>query len=206
MKSSDDPMRLEDISLLLNEAARLSNHRHYVIAGSLSAIGAVVVAPRDMVMSRDIDLYPKLDPGRGFVEIAAHLSEGSAFAREHGFFADPITPTLLTVPDGWEARLMQVPLANGIVAWFLDPNDAAVSKLVRGAENDVRWVRAGLRAGIVNEQFVRTRLHHAPASQAESEIAVMALQLALQRSQSDDIEVDDDSTEILPPGAPPRPG
>ncbi len=37
------PMRLADIELLLIEAAKLSNHRNFVIAGSLSVLGAVML-------------------------------------------------------------------------------------------------------------------------------------------------------------------
>ena len=168
-------MSLADISTLLSRAAQLSNHRHFVIAGSLSAVGAVMRAPDVMVMSRDLDMYPKLDPGRGFEEIARELGEGSAFAREHGFYADPITPQLLTLPDHWESRLMQITLDNGVVAWFLDPGDAAVSKLARGAENDVRWVRAALDAGIVHEALILERLRTSSASSQETVIAKAAL-------------------------------
>jgi hypothetical protein len=64
------PMTLEDIETLLVEAAKLSNHRNFVIAGSLSVLGAVMRPPQDMLMSRDVDLYTKLDPGRIIVEIA----------------------------------------------------------------------------------------------------------------------------------------
>ena len=38
------PMSLADIELLLIEAAKLSNHRNFVIAGSLSVLGAVMRA------------------------------------------------------------------------------------------------------------------------------------------------------------------
>ena len=175
MKDANAPMTLEDIAVLLTEASRISNHRHFVIAGSLSAVGAVVNAPLSMVMSRDVDLYPKFDPGRGFVEIASQLSEGTDFALAHGFYADPITPALLTLPRGWEPRLLQMPLGNGVVAWFLDPNDAAVSKLVRGHENDVRWVTAAVAEGIVDPEAVLERLPNSSASMEEAAIAKEAL-------------------------------
>ena len=178
MKDAAEPMTLQDIGLVLSAAARLSNHRHFVIAGSLSALGAVVEAPPAMVMSRDLDFYPKFDPGRGFIEIAEQLSEGTAFAATHGFYADPISPAVLTLPDGWEARLLQMPLPGGVVGWFLDPNDAAVSKLVRGHANDVRWVAAGLAEGIVDAAVVVERLRRSSASSEESVVARVALAAA----------------------------
>lgn len=171
MKDPASPMSLADVSLLLNAAAKISNHRHFVIGGSLAAIGAMLTSPIEMVMSRDVDLYPKFDPGRGFIEIAAQLSEGTDFAREHGFYADPISPSVMTLPRGWEGRLLQIPLENGVVAWFIDPNDAAVSKLVRGHANDERWIAAGLRAGILNAETICLRLADSPASADESQTA-----------------------------------
>ena len=47
---------------------------------------------------------------------------------------------------------------DNLVAAFLDPNDAAVSKLARGEPRDLRWVRAGLKAGIVSLPAVRLRM------------------------------------------------
>ena len=57
-------MNREHIQRLLGEAAKLTNHRDYVIIGSLSVLGAVAAPPDTMVHSIDIDLYPKNDPGR----------------------------------------------------------------------------------------------------------------------------------------------
>jgi hypothetical protein len=47
---------------------------------------------------------------------------------------------------------------DGVVAYFLEPNDAAVSKLARGEPRDLRWVRAGVKAGIVSPPTLRLRL------------------------------------------------
>ena len=155
------PMTMEDIETLLIEAARLSNHRNFVVAGSLSVLGAVMLPPADMLMSRDVDIYTKLDPGRVFVEIAdpaGGIAEGSKVHVAHGFYADPISPTILSVPDGWEARLISVTLAHGVVANFIDPNDAAIAKLARSEENDIRWVASGVKAGIIHLDVVEARL------------------------------------------------
>ena len=83
-------MSLDDVEELLFAASLASNHRRFVIGGSLTVIGAVVTPPREMAMSRDLDMHPELDPGRGFQEIAASLGENSTFHRSHGFYADPI--------------------------------------------------------------------------------------------------------------------
>ena len=155
------PMTLMDIETLLVEAARLSNHRNFVIAGSLSVLGAVMRPPPDMLMSRDVDIYTKLDPGRVFVEIADRttgIAEGSKFHIKYGYYADPISPKILSLPDGWESRLIPLTLAQGVVANFIEPNDVAIAKLARSEENDIRWVTAGVKAGIIQIDVLEARL------------------------------------------------
>ncbi len=168
MKAPSEPMSLHDVAILLKRASEVSNHRRFVIAGSLVATGAVVRAPADMVMSRDLDFYPQLDPARGFLEIAEQLGENSVFHRENGFYADPISPAILALPEQWESRLAPISLEGGVIAFFIDPNDAAIGKLMRGEDNDARWVRAGLIEGMLKADVIRERartVHNAQASE-----------------------------------------
>jgi len=83
--------------------------------------------------------------------------EGSRFYDENDAFIDPVSPRLLTLPAGWEERMRLIE-RNGIKAFFLDANDAAISKYARGAPNDERWIQAGIRAGIVSLDVVVERL------------------------------------------------
>ena len=150
-------MKLEQIRLILEEAARLTNHRQFVVVGSLSVLGALLDPPPRMVQSIDVDFFPKLDPAR-VAEINASLGEHSDFARRHGYYGDGVSPRIVAAPAGWENRLVQVPFASGIIGWFLEPNDAAVAKLVRGHRNDLEWVRAGLHAGVVSAALIEARI------------------------------------------------
>ena len=47
---------------------------------------------------------------------------------------------------------------DGLHIWFIDPNDAAVSKYARSEPRDLRWVRAGLVSGLISLPTVRSRL------------------------------------------------
>ena len=112
-----------------------------------------------MLMSIDVDCYTKLDPPRIF-ELNDALGEGSPFEIEHGFYLDPISPRLPTLPDQWEARLIRLPLENGITLYFLDPNDVAVSKYARGEPRDREWLQAGLGAGLLSGAIIESRFRH----------------------------------------------
>lgn len=150
-------MNRNDIARLLVEAKRVTNHRDYVVIGSLSVLGAVAHPPVSMTGSIDVDLYPKNDPGRAS-EVAAALGMGSEFEKTYGYYADAVSPMLPTLPEGWNERLIEVKFDAGVSAWFLDPNDAAISKYVRGEPRDYEWIRSGLDAGILSLPTIEYRL------------------------------------------------
>lgn len=140
--------KLDILFQALSKAKKLTGHTEYVIVGSLSALvhedsGRL---PRNLVRSNDFDAYTRADPGR-ILDVAHALGEGSAFFEDHDMYIDPVTPKLLTLPEGWEDR-MGVLERDGIKAFFLHADDAAISKYVRGAPNDIRWIRAGIESGL----------------------------------------------------------
>jgi hypothetical protein len=151
-------MELNQLQELFDEARKLTNHTEFVVVGSLSILGIVQgnKIPARMLMSIDVDCYTLRDPERVF-ELARQLGEGSPFEQAHGYYLDPIAPAVVTVPAQWESRLVRVPLANGIVAFFLDPNDAAVSKYARGEPRDREWIRAGLAARLLSAPIIESR-------------------------------------------------
>ncbi|MDA1117661.1 MAG: hypothetical protein O2979_06570 [Proteobacteria bacterium] len=175
-------MKLEAVARLLREAARATKHRHFVIVGSLAAIGASTDPPARMVQSIYVDLFPKLDPQR-LEEINARVGEGSDFHVKHGYYADALPPEALSLPAQWEARLIQMPLEGGVTAWFLDPNDAAASKLIRGAQNDLEWVDAGLQAGLLSAAHIGARLRSIDNALAGEVPAALDTLAALARRQ-----------------------
>lgn len=151
-------MDLKDLELLLGEASRRTRHTEFVIVGSLSVLGVLGKrpVPRRMLLSIDVDCFTPKDPARIF-ELNNSLGAGSEFERAHGYYLDPVSPLLPTLPANWEYRLIRLPLAGGITVGFLDPNDAAVSKYARGEPRDREWLRAGLEAGLLSAPIIESR-------------------------------------------------
>jgi len=148
-----------DYLFKLFEAGRLlTGHRDYVVIGSLSILGTEDedLLPADMAMSNDIDSFTKDDPGRIY-DLKAALGEGSDFHRANGYFLDPVSPSLPTLPDGWQARMTCIE-QNDLRIWFLDPDDAAISKYARSQPNDLRWIRAGILSGYISLPKLKARL------------------------------------------------
>ena len=166
----------EQLGLLLAKAKDLTHHKKFVIVGSLSILGSTATPPADMTHSIDVDMYLRDDPERT-EEIDRMLGEGSEFAEEHGYYADPVSPKLPSLPEDWESRLIPISFPDGVVAYFLDPNDAAVAKYARNESRDRRWIRAGISAKIISIATIEQRMPTARfLDQAEHEKAKFALQ------------------------------
>lgn len=151
-------MQVDALFALLAQAKKLCGHRDFVVIGSLSVLGISEVAaiPNDMTLSIDADCYTQADPGRA-LDLQSELGEGSSWHLAHGIYLDPVNPNLPTLPDGWQGRL--IPLErDGVVAHFLEPHDAAVSKLARGEPRDQRWVLAGARGNILSLPAIALRM------------------------------------------------
>ena len=162
-------MNLEQIEVLLKEAKVVTQHDEFVIIGSLSILGFSPHPPKQMVMSIDVDMYLKNDPYRTS-DIYKKLGQGSEFENANGYYADPVSPKLASLPEGWEARLIEYNFGD-VKAFFLDPEDAAVSKYIRGDERDLRWIHAGLEAGILKMITIERRIGTAPTLDGELEAA-----------------------------------
>jgi hypothetical protein len=150
---------------LLRKASELSGHSEFVIVGSLSILGAVSNPPDAMVVSIDVDTYMKADPGRTG-DLCEALGQGSAFEDEFGYYLDPVSPNLPSFPGGWQERLILIDFGD-VRAFFVEPNDVAVSKYVRGDERDLRWLRAGLKSKLLDVAVIERRIGSAPTLDGE---------------------------------------
>ena len=158
---------------LLAAAQAECGHADYVVVGSVSVLGMSEVSniPADMTMSIDADCYTLTDPPRVF-DLQATLGEGSDYHRLHGIYLDPVSPKLPTLPDGWQQRLIRI-ARGGVTAHFLEPNDAAVSKLARAEPRDMRWVRAGIAAGLVSLPMLKLRMRSTDFLDAHEQAAAL---------------------------------
>jgi hypothetical protein len=156
-------MNLEQLDTLLGEILREKGLGAFVVFGSLSVLGLSPgrPAPESMLMSSEVDAYPERDPELAN-ELARRWGLGSEFERRHGYYFDAISPSLPTLPDGWEKRMIPMRLPSGVTVKFLDPDDAAVSKYVRGDPKDREWIREGLRQSILSLATIEHRFRETP--------------------------------------------
>ena len=146
----------DDIGMLLGKIKEKSNHRDFVILGSLSILGHPGQIPLGMMVSNDVDLYLKNDPSRS--DGVSDFGEDSDFHETYGYYADKVSPNMPSLPEGWKERLVLVKYKDGVNGLFLEPNDCAISKYFRGNENDLSWIRQGLDAKILDLAIIKDRL------------------------------------------------
>lgn len=150
-------MTRDDLRRLFHEARRFSGETDFVVIGSLSALGYAGRVPARMAASIDVDAWCKSAPSRVF-GLAEQLGQGSPFDLEHGYYLDPVSPRVATLPDDWESRLVRIELEPGLAVWFLEPHDAAVSKYARLEPRDREWIRAGLDERLLSLTILETRM------------------------------------------------
>jgi hypothetical protein len=148
-------MQREQIRIALQEAVKLGPYKEFVIAGSLSVLGLKEVPPEMMSISIDIDFFPLRDQTQ-VQNIRAELGEDSEFHESHGYYLDPVSASILVLPAGWMERTVLHEFGD-LCVYFLDVNDTAISKYVRSAENDFRWIDAGIEAGILDLEKIDAR-------------------------------------------------
>ena len=149
-------MRREDLRRLFARARDLCGETDYVVLGSLAILGHSGRVPPRMAASLDVDAFSKGDPDRVF-DLARALGQGSPFEAEHGYYLHPISARVATLPSAWDERLLRIQLEPQLVAWFLEPNDAAVSKYARMEPRDREWIRPGLQVGVLSWAIIAAR-------------------------------------------------
>ena len=78
------------------------------------------------------------------------------------------------------------PGRGGATAHFFEPNDAAASKLARAEPRDLRWVRAGVTAGLVSLPMLKLRMQTTDFLDAQERALAQQAMDALALSSGDD--------------------
>jgi len=153
-------VRRDDLRDALRRAAEITGDRDLVVLGSQSVHGAFnkAVLPEPTTASMEVDLLPLHDPeGEKFWALSAR---GGPHA---GVELDGVDITTSALPQGWADRL--VPFVTGdspdaVIGWCLDPHDLVVAKAIAGRDKDRKFIRAAVRASLVDPAESLRRMRH----------------------------------------------
>ena len=144
---------------ILRAASAIANEREFVVIGSQAVLGQYPDAPPSLLVSIEVDLYPRHAPEKSDLVDGA-IGELSAFHQTFGYYAHGVDETTATLPAGWTDRLVPVTNENtgGATGWCLEVHDLAISKLAAGRERDLEFLRGLLREGMVESETLRSRV------------------------------------------------
>ena len=153
-------MKKRELAQILRAAGQVAHDREFFRIGSQAVHAYCRRPPTEVLLSQECDLYPKNRP-RAALLIDRELGRRSKFAREHGFYADVVTPELASLPLGWERRLRPFRAAQ-VTAFCIEAHDLVISKLAAGRLKDLEFVNALLQMKLVHPRTLRRRIRQFP--------------------------------------------
>lgn len=149
-------MTRSQLEHLIRAASSIADDLEIIVIGSQAVLGQFPNAPAELLVSNEADLYPRHYPHRASL-IEGAIGELSPFHETFGYYAEGVAEKTATLPRGWEARLVVVPVgeARGLC---LEIHDLVLSKYAAGREKDRAFVRGAVRHGLVDHQVLLDRL------------------------------------------------
>lgn len=160
-------MNIAQLEHVLRAGGSITGCREIVVIGSQSLLATCPEAPAELLVSMEVDCYPRDNPARADL-IDGSIGELSPFHVTFGYYAHGIGPETATLPARWEERVVRFENANtgGTVGLCLSPADLAVSKLLAGREKDIQFVSSMIRAGLIGAAAIRSLAGELTSEQA----------------------------------------
>jgi hypothetical protein len=151
----------------IRAAGAIADDTELYVVGSQAILGAFPDAPEDLRVSMEVDIAPKNHPEREAV-IEGSIGELSIFHETHGFYVDGVEIESITLPAGWQERLVVVDNenTNGCRGLCLGPEDLAVSKLAAGRPKDLDYVAILIREKMITPATVDAFIARVPGLSA----------------------------------------
>lgn len=149
-------MKRSEVEHVLRAAAAIVQEQAFVVVGSQAILLPFPDAPQELTVSRELDLYPSLNPAKADL-IDGAIGAMSSFDETFGYHADGVGPETAVMPVDWETRT-QLFYIGDVTAICPEIHDLAVSKCVAGREKDADFVRALLRHGMIQADTLLDRI------------------------------------------------
>ena len=149
-------MKREEAEHVLRAAAAIAQEQSFVVVDSQAVLFSLADAPADLLLSRELDLYPALHPEKADL-IDGAIGALSSFDDTFGYHADGVGPETAVMPADWMSRASLHYLGE-LTVICPELHDLAVSKCVAGREKDAYFVEVLLRHRLVESETLRQRL------------------------------------------------
>lgn len=158
-------MKKQQVDHVLRAAGRITGEKQFVIIGSQSLHGKHPDLADDLVLSAEVDLIATKHADR--TEWLNAIGVHSQFHESFGYYADPVDETTAILPDGWKARLVNLPPGDtdGVRGLCLDPHDLAIAKYVARRDKDIAFNRQLVRRRIIARRKLLALLDKTPVDE-----------------------------------------
>ena len=152
-------MKRDELEHVLRAAGAITGVSTWVIVGSQAILGARPDAPKELLVSQEVDLYAPDDEAASDL-VDGSIGEKSPFHESFGYYGHGVGPETAILPSRWRERAVQIhgPGTAGVTGICPDPTDLAISKIVAWREKDQDFVRVLLRERIVMAKDLEARL------------------------------------------------
>lgn len=160
-------MNREQLAHVLRAASRIVGESDVVVIGSQAILGSYDEhqLPDEAIASIEVDVtfLDDADDAKSD-KVDAAIGELSSFHEMNQYYAQGVSITTATLPEGWKDRLVpfESPNSRPGRGLCLDPHDLVASKLVANREKDREFAAALLREGLVTPDRLIERIHALP--------------------------------------------
>jgi hypothetical protein len=164
-------VKREEFEHVIRAAYAIVNEE-IVVIGSQAVLAQHPDAPEGLLMSSEVDLFPRRNPDRS-EEIDGAIGDGSRFHQTYAYYAHGVGPETVVGPAGWEDRLVPHEVHTAphkdttVTAWCLEVHDLILAKLAAGRPHDYEFVEEAIRAGLVELDQLRLGVALLPDSHRE---------------------------------------
>lgn len=171
-------MKKAELEFALRRAGEIAREKDFIIFGSQAIWSVVSNAPKIVVISSEVDLYPRNNLNAVSL-LVRELGPRTPFFQKHGYYVDCVDPGVATLPDGWTERLVPFRTKNtgGVTGWCVEIHDLVASKLVAGRDKDFQFVTALYKSKLVHEGVLINRIEKLPVSDASKLLTRNALKI-----------------------------
>jgi hypothetical protein len=159
-------VRRHELEHILRAAAAITDENDFILVGSQAVLGQYPDAPKELLISNEVDIYPEHKPELADL-IDGAIGAGSMFSEQFGYHADGVGPETAVLPRHWRSRAFVVtgPGTRGACGFCPEANDLAISKLAAGREKDSEWFRVAAARNLLSRKTILSRLGCVPLDQ-----------------------------------------
>jgi len=163
-------MKRTDLEHIIRAAGSIVEDNEIIVVGSQSVLGQYPDAPESLIRSMEADIYPKNKHQLSDL-IDGSIGELSPFHQTFSYYAHGVGKDTVTLPDGWEQRLVPIQNDNtrGIIGWCLEIHDLLASKYVAGRERDLEFAADAIKHGLIFKDLLDERIKMLPVPQTYKE-------------------------------------